>query len=125
MGRENSAPLMSLRGKVKKVSRGDRDSSALRWAVIRRNGMQLLFWLLDGLAAGWLTGKFLSSDGRDQVMDIVMGVAGGVGGGSLFSAAHLVQGKMIYTNVAAVLGAAMMVALSRIQGRRREYGSTN
>ncbi len=87
--------------------------------------MQLLFWLLDGLAAGWLTGNFMASEGRDQVMDIVMGVAGGVGAGFLFSAAHLVQGKMIYTNVAAVLGAAMMVVLTRIFDGRREYGSTN
>jgi len=87
--------------------------------------MQLFSWVLDGLAAGWLTGKLMASEGRDQVLDAVMGVAGGVGVGFLFSAAHLVQGKMIYANVAAVLGAAMMVVLSRILRRRREYGSTN
>jgi uncharacterized membrane protein YeaQ/YmgE (transglycosylase-associated protein family) len=87
--------------------------------------MQLLFWIVDGLAAGWLTGKLISSAGHDRVMELMMAIAGGVGAGFLFSAAHLVQGKMIYANVAAVLGAAMMVALSRILGARREYGSTN
>lgn len=88
--------------------------------------MQLLFWLVDGLVAGWLTGKIMSSEGRDQVMDIVMGVAGAVAGGFLFSAARLaVQGGMIYTNLAAVLGAVILTALSRYVCGPREYGSTD
>lgn len=87
--------------------------------------MPLLFWIMDGLAAGWLTGMVMSSEGRDQVMDIVMGVAGAVAGGFFISAALLVQGKMIYTNAAAILGAVILTALSRYFGGRREYGSTD
>ena len=88
--------------------------------------MQLLFWIVDGLVAGWLTGKIMSSEGRDQIMDIVMGVAGAIAGGFLFSAARLlVQGEMIYTSLAAVLGAVILTVLSRYVGGRREYGSTD
>jgi uncharacterized membrane protein YeaQ/YmgE (transglycosylase-associated protein family) len=88
--------------------------------------MLLLLWIVDGVAAGYLTGKFMSSEGRDWVMDIVMGLGGGVGGGFLLSATHtLVQGKMIYTNLAAILGAVVLAGLSRIVTARREYGSTN
>jgi uncharacterized membrane protein YeaQ/YmgE (transglycosylase-associated protein family) len=88
--------------------------------------MQLLFWMVNGLVAGWLTGKFMSSEGSDQAMDVVMGVAGAVAGGFLFNAAHLlVQGKMIYTNMAAILGAVVLTVLSRHVGGRREYSSTD
>lgn len=88
--------------------------------------MQLLLWIIDGLAAGWLTGKIMSSEGRDRVMDIVMGVAGGVAGGFLIDVApFLVHGKMIYTTVGAILGALTLTVLSRYLGGRREYGSTD
>jgi uncharacterized membrane protein YeaQ/YmgE (transglycosylase-associated protein family) len=88
--------------------------------------MLLLLWIVDGVAAGYLTGKFMSSEGRDWVMDIVMGLAGGVGGGFLLSGTHLlVQGKMIYTNLAAMSGAVVLTALSRYVGGRREYGATD
>jgi uncharacterized membrane protein YeaQ/YmgE (transglycosylase-associated protein family) len=86
----------------------------------------LLFWIIDGLAAGWLTGKIMSSEGRDHVMDTVMGVAGGVAGGFLLSATHLlVRGMMIYTNLGAMLGAILLTVLSRYIGGRREYGATD
>jgi uncharacterized membrane protein YeaQ/YmgE (transglycosylase-associated protein family) len=87
--------------------------------------MQLLFWIIDGLFAGWLTAKFMSATGRDYIMDIIMGIAGAVGGGFIVDALGLpVQGKMIYTNLAAILGAVILTVLSRFFGGRREYAST-
>ena len=86
----------------------------------------LLLWIVEGVAAGWLAGKFMASDGRDQVMDVVMGVAGAVAAGFLLNASHLlVQGKMIYTTLAAVAGAVIITVISRYAGGRREYGSTD
>jgi uncharacterized membrane protein YeaQ/YmgE (transglycosylase-associated protein family) len=84
--------------------------------------MQLLFWMIDGLVAGWVTGKRMADEGRDLLMDTIMGVAGGAGGGFLVSVAGLpVQGKMIYTNLAAILGAVLLTALSRVAIGRRGY----
>jgi uncharacterized membrane protein YeaQ/YmgE (transglycosylase-associated protein family) len=98
----------------------------IRSAQQKENDMLLLLWIVAGVVAGYLTGKFMSSEGRDRVMDIVMGLAGGVGGGFLLSAMHtIVQGKMIYTSLAAILGAVILTALSRYVGGRREYGSTD
>jgi len=86
----------------------------------------LLYWIVGGAAVGWLTGKLMLSEGRDRVMDIVMGIAGAVGGAFLFSAAHiLVQGKMIYTSLAAIVGAVILTGLTRYLGGRREYGTTD
>jgi uncharacterized membrane protein YeaQ/YmgE (transglycosylase-associated protein family) len=88
--------------------------------------MVVLLWILDGLVAGWLTGKLLAGEGRDLVMDIVMGSAGGIGGGFIVAALNsLVHGKMIYTNMGAIFGAVILTALSRYFSGRREYGSTN
>lgn len=88
--------------------------------------MQLFFWVLDGLVGGWITGKIMSSEGRDLVMDIVMGISGGAAGGFIVGAMHpAVQGKMIFTNVAALVGAVILTFLTRIIGGRREYSSTN
>ena len=85
--------------------------------------MQFLFWIIDGLVASWLLGKMMSDQGRDLLRDIIMGVVGGVGGGFIINVAGLpVQGKMIYTNLAAILGAALLTSLSRrIAAGSRRY----
>ena len=84
--------------------------------------MQLLFWIMDGLVASWLTGKMMSDRGRDLLMDTIRGVAGGVAGGFIANVAGLpVQGKMIYTNLAAIMGAVVLTALSRVVMGRRGY----
>jgi uncharacterized membrane protein YeaQ/YmgE (transglycosylase-associated protein family) len=84
--------------------------------------MQPLFWIVDGLVGGWLTGKVMSGDGRDLLMATIMGVAGGVAGGFIVNVAGFpVQGKMIYTNLAAIIGAVILTALSRVVTGRRGY----
>jgi uncharacterized membrane protein YeaQ/YmgE (transglycosylase-associated protein family) len=84
--------------------------------------MQFVFWIVDGLAAGWLTGKAMSAEGRDLMMDVLMGVVGGVGAGFLIQIAGLpVQGKTIYTNLAAIVGAVVLTTLSRVVTQRRAY----
>jgi len=88
--------------------------------------MLLLLWIVVGVASSCLTGKLMSSEGRDWVMDVIMGLAGGIGGGFLLSATStLVQGKMIYTSLAAILGAVILTVFSRYISGRREYGSTD
>ena len=88
--------------------------------------MHVLLWVVDGLVAGWLTGKMMAGEGRDLVMDVVMGMAGGIGGGFVVSTfSSLVQGKMIFTNLAAMAGGIALTALSRLVTGRREYGATD
>jgi uncharacterized membrane protein YeaQ/YmgE (transglycosylase-associated protein family) len=87
--------------------------------------MQILLWAISGLVAGWVTGKFMLSEGRDQLMDLVMGIAGGVGGGFLLDLTTFhVGGRMIFTSLAAVLGAVSLTVISRYVIGRREFGST-
>jgi uncharacterized membrane protein YeaQ/YmgE (transglycosylase-associated protein family) len=88
--------------------------------------VQLILWVLCGAAAGWLTGKLLLSEGRDQIMDLVMGLAGGIGGGFIFSATRFQpQGKVVYTALSAVLGAIVLTLFSRFVTGKLEYGATD
>ena len=88
--------------------------------------MHALLWLIDGLAAGWLTGQMMPGEGRDSVMDAVIGMAGGIAGGFIVGTlGFLVQGKMIFTDMAAILCAVALTALSRFFAGRREYGTSD
>lgn len=83
--------------------------------------MQPLFWIVDGLVAGWLTGKIMSGAGRDLLMDTIMGLAGGVAAGFIVSAAAFpIHGKIIYTNLAAIIGAVVLTTLSRVATGRQD-----
>ncbi len=77
--------------------------------------MHALLWVIDGLVAGWLTGKMMAGHGRDLVMDVVMGAAGGIGGGFMTSTlGSLVHGRMIFTDMAAMAGGVALTALYRL-----------
>jgi uncharacterized membrane protein YeaQ/YmgE (transglycosylase-associated protein family) len=80
-----------------------------------------LLWLIEGLAAGWLAGKMLAGEGKHLIMEALMGMAGGIGGGfAMSSLANLVHDKMIFTDMAAILGGVMFTAASRlIDGKRK------
>ena len=54
-----------------------------------------------------------------------MGAAGGFAGGALVMVSFsLIHGALIYTSLAAVLGAVVMILVSRYVGTNRESGST-
>ena len=86
----------------------------------------LLLVVIEGAGAGWIAGKIMSGEGRDLLMDTVMGVAGGVAGGFIAGASgQRFEGDLAYTSLAAIVGAAALSILSRLYGGRQEYGSTN
>lgn len=80
----------------------------------------LIWWIIVGLIAGWLTGKIMSGGGYGPFMDIIIGIIGAVAGGYLMS--HLGfagSGGMVYTIVVAVIGAVILTLLLRLVTRGR------
>jgi uncharacterized membrane protein YeaQ/YmgE (transglycosylase-associated protein family) len=82
--------------------------------------MPILWWIVVGLVAGWLTGKIMKGSGYGFFVDIIVGIAGALVGG--FIARHLGLGihyGMIATILVATGGAIILVFLLRlISGNR-------
>jgi uncharacterized membrane protein YeaQ/YmgE (transglycosylase-associated protein family) len=82
--------------------------------------MFLIWWIIVGLIAGWITGKLMQGSGFGAIMDIVIGIAGAIIGGFIMrSLGFAGRGGMIYTILVAVIGAVILTWILRlISGRR-------
>jgi len=82
--------------------------------------MGIIWWLIVGLIAGWLTGKIMGGPGKGALMDIIIGLVGALVGGLLMSLLGFrSEGGMIYTILVAVLGAVLLTWLYRKMTRPR------
>ena len=76
----------------------------------------VIFWIIAGLIAGFITGKLMRGEGYGVFMDIIVGIIGALIGGFLFT--HLLgasaQGGLLYTVFVAVIGAVILTALLRL-----------
>ena len=74
----------------------------------------IIWWLIVGLIAGWLTGKVMGGGGKGALMDIIIGLLGALAGGfimRLFGFAG--EGGLIYTCLVALLGAVILTWIYR------------
>ncbi len=81
----------------------------------------LIIWIILGLIAGWLAGLVMRGGGYGVVGDIILGIIGALVGGFLASAilGVGVTGLNIPSIIIAVIGAIIVVWLSRLVGGRR------
>jgi uncharacterized membrane protein YeaQ/YmgE (transglycosylase-associated protein family) len=82
--------------------------------------MFILWWIIVGLIAGFITGKIMKGSGYGVIGDIIVGIIGAVIGGFIIrSLGHADSGGLIYTIVVAVIGAVILTLILRlITGRR-------
>jgi uncharacterized membrane protein YeaQ/YmgE (transglycosylase-associated protein family) len=84
--------------------------------------MGLFATLILGGIAGWLTGKIMKGGGYGLIGDIVLGIIGGIVGGFLggvIFGVDMVNGLNLTSLIVSILGAALVVWLSRlIRGKR-------
>ncbi len=75
----------------------------------------LIWWILVGLIAGFLTGKIMKGSGYGFIVDVLLGVVGAVVGGYVAGALGISPaGGLIYTILIAVVGAVLIVFLFRL-----------
>jgi uncharacterized membrane protein YeaQ/YmgE (transglycosylase-associated protein family) len=73
-----------------------------------------LFWfLLIGLAAGWLAGQIMKGGGFGLVGDLIVGCIGAVLGGFLFSI-NIGGSQLLSSLVTATIGAILLLLLLRV-----------
>jgi uncharacterized membrane protein YeaQ/YmgE (transglycosylase-associated protein family) len=75
--------------------------------------LSLLWFLLIGLAAGWLAGQLVRGGGYGIVGDLVVGVIGALLGGVLFSLVGLKATGLLGSLIVATIGAIAFIAILR------------
>jgi uncharacterized membrane protein YeaQ/YmgE (transglycosylase-associated protein family) len=73
--------------------------------------MSFLAWIVLGLLAGFIGSKIVNKHGEGMLVDTLLGVAGAIVGGwlfSLFGASH-VTGLNLYSLLVAVVGAVLVL----------------
>jgi uncharacterized membrane protein YeaQ/YmgE (transglycosylase-associated protein family) len=73
--------------------------------------MELLWFLLIGLAAGWLAGQLMKGGGGYGLMgDLIVGVIGALLGGLLFGLIGFTAGGLLARLITATVGACLLIA---------------
>jgi uncharacterized membrane protein YeaQ/YmgE (transglycosylase-associated protein family) len=72
--------------------------------------MDFLWFLLIGLAAGWLASQIMKGGGSGLVGDLLMGVIGSILGGFLFGLLGLSATGLLGSLITATLGAIVLIA---------------
>ena len=81
--------------------------------------MDFVWFLLIGIAAGWLAGQVMKGGGYGLVGDLIVGVIGAIVGGFLFSLFGLSATGLLGSLVTATIGAIALLSLLRIANRTR------
>jgi uncharacterized membrane protein YeaQ/YmgE (transglycosylase-associated protein family) len=86
---------------------------------VKEVAMNLLWFLLIGVAAGWLASQIMKGGGSGLVTDLIMGVIGSILGGFLFGMLGLSADGAIGSLVTATVGAIVLIAGLRLINRQR------
>ncbi len=79
----------------------------------------LLWFILIGLAAGWLAGRLMRGSSFGAVGDIAVGVVGALIGGFLFRTLGVsIGGGLLGSLIVATIGAVVLLYLLRLIDRR-------
>jgi uncharacterized membrane protein YeaQ/YmgE (transglycosylase-associated protein family) len=71
--------------------------------------LNLIYFLLIGLVAGWLAGKIMKGQGFGLLGDLVIGVLGAVLGGFLFQLVGLAAVGLLGSLISATVGAIVLL----------------
>jgi len=76
--------------------------------------MHFVWFILIGIAAGWLAGQIVKGGGFGLVGDLIVGVIGAVLGGFLFGLLGITAVGLLGSLITATVGAIVLIALLRV-----------
>jgi len=71
-------------------------------------------WIVIGLLAGWVAGHLTRGRGFGCVVDVILGLVGGVIGGWIFTRLGILALGFWGSLAAAIVGAVLLVAVARL-----------
>src|SRR5215467_3658634 len=74
----------------------------------------IIWWIVVGLIAGWAAGRIMKGGGYGVVADIVLGILGGILGGWIVGMLGLGGGGLLWSILVAILGAVILIWLTRL-----------
>ncbi len=80
--------------------------------------LDLIYFLLIGLAAGWLAGKIMKGRSFGLLGNLVIGVIGAILGGFVFRLVGLLPTGLLGSLIAATAGAVLLLFVLQKFGRR-------
>ena len=80
--------------------------------------LDLIYFLLIGLAAGWLAGKIVKGHSFGILGNLVVGVVGAVLGGFLFRLVGLLTIGLLGSLISATVGAVVLLFILQKFGKR-------
>ena len=82
--------------------------------------MDVFSWIIIGLIAGWLAGRFMTGGGFGVLGDIIIGMVGGLIGGWVATSMLHINERVIGINLGSILmafaGAVVLLILLRVIG---------
>jgi uncharacterized membrane protein YeaQ/YmgE (transglycosylase-associated protein family) len=78
--------------------------------------MSIIAWIVLGLIAGWAAGMLMKGGGYGLIGDIILGILGAIVGGwvaGMLTGQDLVNGFNLTSIIVSILGAVILIALSR------------
>ncbi len=79
----------------------------------------LLYAVIVGLVAGWLAGQVMKGGGYGILVDIILGILGGIVGSRVFGLLGLHAGGLIGRIVVSFVGAVILVWITRLVKKKK------
>jgi uncharacterized membrane protein YeaQ/YmgE (transglycosylase-associated protein family) len=76
--------------------------------------MNFVWFILIGIAAGWLAGRIMKGGGFGVLGDLIVGVIGALLGGFLFGLLGITAAGLVGSLITATVGAIVLIALLRV-----------
>lgn len=83
--------------------------------------MYFLWYLLIGLAAGWIANLIVKGDGSGLIVNLIVGLIGGVLGGWIFSWFGWIPVGTVGSFLASVAGAVVLLWIVSMITRRKKH----
>ncbi|MHB8070873.1 MAG: GlsB/YeaQ/YmgE family stress response membrane protein [Candidatus Cryosericum sp.] len=79
-----------------------------------------VWFIIIGIAAGWLAGQVMKGSGYGLIGDLVIGAIGGLVGGYIFGLLKIKSSGLLGSLITAVVGAILLIIVVRaVRGGRR------